>query len=107
MPVKIVEALQARGCVDRAAGAGTNNNDLNPVKSMGLLSDVAVLSRLTSATAWFVQTDAPEGIKVLWRRKTEKAMEGDFETDSVRYKSTMRFGSGWTDWRAMFGTSGT
>ncbi len=87
--------------------AGTNNNDLNPVKSMGLLSDIVTLSRLTSTTAWFVQTDAPEGMKVLWRRRIEKGMEGDFETDSVRYKSTMRFGSGWTDWRAMFGTAGT
>ena len=87
--------------------AGTNNNDLNPVKSMGLLSDAVTLSRLTSSTAWWVQTDAPEGMKVLWRRRTEKGMEGDFETDSVRYKSTMRFGSGWTDWRAMFGTPGT
>lgn len=86
--------------------AGTNNNDLNPVKSMGLLSEVVVLSRLTSSTAWFVKTDAPEGFKVLWRRKVEKGMEGDFETDSVRYKSTMRFGSGWTDWRAGFGTPG-
>jgi hypothetical protein len=86
--------------------AGTNNNDLNPVKSMGLLSDVVVLSRLTSPTAWFVQTDAPEGLKTLWRRKVEKGMEGDFETDSVRYKSTMRFGSGWTDWRAIYGTPG-
>lgn len=86
---------------------GTNNNDLNPVKSMGMLSEVVVLSRLTSPSAWFVQTDAPEGMKMLWRRKVEKGMEGDFETDSVRYKSTMRFGSGWTDWRAMFGTPGT
>jgi len=87
--------------------AGTANNDLNPIKSMGLITDVAVLSRLTSSTAWWVQTDAQNGMKVLWRRKVEKSMEGDFETDSVRYKSTMRFGSGWTDWRAVYGTPGT
>ena len=85
---------------------GTNNNDLNPVKSTGALSDAVVLSRLTSPNAWFVQTDARDGLKVLWRRKLEKAMEGDFETDSVRYKSTMRFGSGWTDWRSMYGNQG-
>lgn len=110
-PKKLIVApgnmLTAEVLLKSVLRAGTNNNDLNPVKSMGLLSDVAVLSRLTSATAWFVQTDAPEGMKVLWRRKTEKAMEGDFETDSVRYKSTMRFGSGWTDWRAVFGTPAT
>jgi hypothetical protein len=45
-------------------------------------------------------------MKTLWRRKVEKGMEGDFETDSVRYKATMRFGSGWTDWRAIFGNAG-
>ena len=86
--------------------AGTNNNDLNPVKSSGLVSKVTDLSRLTSAPAWFIQTDAQDGLKVLWRRKLKKAMEGDFETDSIRYKSTMRFGSGWTDWRGAFGNQG-
>ena len=87
--------------------AGTNNNDLNPVKSMGMLGDIVTLSRMTSNTAWFVQTDADNGMQVKWRRKVEKSMEGDFETDSVRYKSTMRFGSGWTDWRTVYGTPGT
>jgi len=109
-PKKLVVApgnmLQAEVLLKSILRAGTNNNDMNPVKSMGLLSDVVVLSRLTSATAWFVGTDADNGLKLLWRRKLEKSMEGDFETDSVRYKSTMRFGSGWTDWRAMFGTPG-
>lgn len=98
--------LQAEVLLKSVLRAGTANNDLNPVKSMGLLGDVVVMSRLTSATAWFIQTDAAEGMKMLWRRKVNKSMEGDFETDSVRYKSTMRFGSGWTDWRAMFGTPG-
>jgi hypothetical protein len=98
--------LQAEVLLKSVLRAGTANNDLNPVKSMGMLSDVVTLSRLTSSTAWFVQTDAQEGLKVLWRRRVEKGMEGDFETDSVRYKSTMRFGSGWTDWRAVYGTAG-
>lgn len=110
-PKKLVVApgnmLQAEVLLKSVLRTGTTNNDLNPVNSMKLLSDVVVLSRLTSATAWFVQTDADNGMKILWRRKIEKSMEGDFETDSVRYKSTMRFGHGWTDWRAMFGTPGT
>jgi len=109
-PKKLIVApgnmLTAEVLLNSVLRAGTSNNDLNPVKSMGLMSEIVVLSRLTSATAWFVQTDAPEGMKVLWRRKIEKGMEGDFETDSVRYKATMRFGSGWTDWRAIFGNAG-
>lgn len=99
--------LQAEVLLKSVLRAGTNNNDLNPIKSSSSLMDSAVvLSRLTSSTAWFVQTDVRDGLKVLWRRKIEKGMEGDFETDSVRYKSTMRFGSGWTDWRQIFGNSG-
>ena len=70
------------------------------------MDSAVVMSRLTSATAWFVQTDAQNGLKVLWRRKTEKTMDGDFETDSMRYRSSMRFGSGWTDWRAIYGNAG-
>lgn len=86
--------------------AGTANNDINPIKSTGSLNKSVVITRLTSTTAWFVQTDVREGMKMLWRRRVEKAMEGDFETDSMRYKSTMRFGSGWTDWRCMYGNAG-
>lgn len=83
---------------------GTSNNDVNVLKSMNL--EPVVLSRLSSATAWFIQTDAMDGLKVLWRRRIQKSMEGDFETDSMRYKSTMRFGSGWTEWRSTYGNAG-
>ena len=98
--------LVAEVLLNSVLRAGTNNNDLNPVKSSNLLTKSVDLSRLTSAPAWFVQTKAPDGLKVLWRRKLKKAMEGDFETDTIRYKSTMRFGSGWTDWRGAFGNAG-
>ena len=33
-------------------------------------------------------------------------MEGDFETDSMRYKATERYIEGWTDPRACWGTPG-
>lgn len=99
--------LQAEVLLKSVLRAGTSNNDLNPIKSSSSLMDSAhVMSRLTSPSAWFVQTDARNGLKVLWRRKVDKGMEGDFETDSMRYKSTMRFGSGWTDWRNLYGNAG-
>jgi len=40
------------------------------------------------------------------RRALQKSMEGDFETDSMRYKATERYAVGWTDPRALFGTPG-
>lgn len=99
--------LQAEVLLKSVLRTGTNNNDINPVKTTNSLSDAVVLSRLTSPNAWWIQTDARDGMKVLWRRRIEKGMEGDFETDSVRYKSTMRLASGWTEWRSMYGNQGT
>jgi hypothetical protein len=99
--------FQAEVLLKSVLRAGNANNDLNPVKSIGLLDEgAAVLSRLTSPTAWWVQTDAPEGLKLLMRRKLEKTMEGDFETDSMRYKATERYAVGFTDPRAAYGTPG-
>ena len=99
--------FQAEVLLKSVLRTGTANNDINPIKSIGLLDEgAAVLSRLTSANAWWVQTDAPEGMKLLMRREMEKTMEGDFETDSMRYKATERYAINWTDPRAMFGTAG-
>jgi hypothetical protein len=64
------------------------------------------MSRLTSPTAWWVLTDAPEGLKLMMRRRLRKSMEGDFESDSMRYKATERYQPGWTDPRTVFGTPG-
>ena len=87
--------------------AGTGNNDINPINSMGMIDGgQANLSRLTSTTAWWVQTDAKVGLQLMMRRKLEKSMEGDFETDSMRYKATERYIPGWTDWRTIYGTAG-
>jgi len=99
--------FQAEVLLKSVLKTGTADNDINPVKSMGLLADgQANLSRITSNTAWWVQTDAPEGMKLLNRRGLEKSMEGDFATDSMRYKATERYTVGWTDPRAIWGTAG-
>lgn len=110
-PTQIVtgpaNVFQAEVLLKSVLRAGTSNNDINPVKSMGLMpKGQANISRVTSNTAWWIQTDAPEGMKLLMRRPLEKSMEGDFETDSMRYKATERYGAGWTDPRALFGTPG-
>lgn len=110
-PKKIVcgpsNVFQSEVLLKSVLRAGTANNDINPIKSMGLLSEgQANLSRITSTTAWWVGTDAPRGLQLMTRRKLEKSMEGDFETDSMRYKATERYIPSWTDPRTVFGTPG-
>ena len=87
--------------------AGTPNNDINPIRSKGLLAEgSAIISRLTSTTAWWVQTNTSRGLRLMTRRDMEKSMEGDFATDSMRYKATERYAPGWTDWKNIYGNSG-
>jgi len=110
-PLKLIVApgnvFQAEVLLKSVLRTGTANNDINPVKSIGLMPEgAAVMSRLTSSTAWWVQTDAPEGLKLMMRRGLEKTMEGDFETDSMRYKATERYPISWTEHRAVYGTPG-
>jgi hypothetical protein len=81
--------FQAEVLLKSVLRAGQANNDINPVKSIGL-----------------VQTDTPVGMKLMMRRRLEKTMEGDFETDTMRYKATERYDVGFTDPRAMYGTPG-
>ena len=98
--------LNAEVILNSVLRSGTSNNDLNPVKSMGLVDKTVVLSRLTSSTQWGIQTDANQGLRVLWRRKPNKALEGDFESGSIRYKTDMRFGASWHDWRCYYNNAG-
>jgi len=99
--------LQAQVIIKSVLRTGTMNNDLNPVKSLGLLDEEpSVVSRMTSTTNWFVKNDVQRGLTLMMRRKLEKSMEGDFDTDSMKYKATERYIPGMTDWRDIFGTPG-
>ncbi len=110
-PKKIVtgpsNVFQAEVLLKSVLRTGSADNDINPVKSMGLLDGgQANMSRITSTTFWGIQTDAPEGLKLMMRRGLEKSMEGDFDSDSMRYKATERYAMGWTDPRGLYGTPG-
>lgn len=99
--------FQATVIVESVLRSGTGNNDINPIKSRGMLKKgVAVVTRVTSTTAWWVQTNVEFGGQLMMRRKLERSMEGDFETDSMRYKATERYWPNWTDPRWMYGTPG-
>ena len=99
--------FQAETILKSALRTGTANNDVNPIKTMELLKEGQFnMSRLTSATAWWVNTDAPEGLKLMMRRPLKRSMEGDFETDTMRFKATERYVPGFTDWRGVYGTPG-
>ena len=99
--------FQAETILKSPLRTGTANNDVNPIITMKLLSEGQYnMSRLSSNTAWWVNTDAPEGLKLMVRRGLKRSMEGDFETDTMRFKATKREAYGWTDPRTAYGTPG-
>lgn len=85
---------------------GSADNDPNAIREMGKIRNTKVIQLLTDADAWFVRTDCPDGMKHFQRRALKKAMEGDFETGNMRYKTSERYCFGWTDPRGVFGSEG-
>jgi len=86
---------------------GTADNDINAIKSMGMVPQGYVVNNfLTDTDAWFLKTDAPNGLKHFTRAPIRTAMEGDFDTGNVRYKARERYSFGWSDWRGIFGSPG-
>jgi|TARA_R110002012_G_scaffold97438_3_gene234119 hypothetical protein len=87
--------------------AGTADNDINAMKSMGMLPDGAIVNHfLTDTDAYFIKTDAPNGFKLFQRTSIRTAMEGDFDTGNMRFKARERYSFGVSDWRCVFGTPG-
>jgi len=87
---------------------GTADNDVNAIKSMGMIPQGYVVNNyLTDTDAFFIKTDVPNGMKMFNRASIKTAMEGDFDTGNVRYKARERYSFGWSDWRGIFGSTGT
>ena len=85
----------------------TADNDINANRSMGMIPQGYVVNNfLTDTDAWFIKTDAPNGMKHFQRTPVSTKMEGDFDTGNVRYKARERYSFGWSDWRGIFGSPG-
>ena len=97
----------AERLLNSAGRVGTADNDINAIKSMGMVPQGYVINNfLVDTDAWYVKTDAPNGLKHFNRAPIRTAMEGDFDTGNVRYKARERYSFGWSDWRGIFGTPG-
>ena len=109
--MKMIIPVQLQFVAERlmksAGRVGTADNDINAIKSMGMVPQGYVVNNfLTDTDAWFLKTDAPNGMKHFTRAPIRTAMEGDFDTGNVRYKARERYSFGWSDWRGIFGTPG-
>ena len=85
----------------------TADNDINAVRSMGMVPQGYVVNNfLTDTDAFFIKTDAPNGFKMFNRSPIKTALEGDFDTGNTRFKARERYSFGVSDWRCVFATPG-
>jgi len=86
---------------------GTADNDINAVKSLGMVPQGYVVNNfLTDTDSWYLITDVPNGMKYFERTPIKTAMEGDFDTGNVRYKARERYNFGVSDYRGIYGVQG-
>ena len=86
---------------------GTADNDINAIRNMGMVSQgYTVNNFLTDPDAFFIKTDAPNGMKMFERVSLKTGFEGDFDTGNVRYKARERYSFGFSDPRGIFGSPG-
>jgi hypothetical protein len=90
-----------------ALRTGTADNDINAIRNMGMIPEGYVVNHfITDVNAFYIKTDAPNGLKHFTRTALSTNMEGDFDTGNVRYKARERYSFGFSDPRGIFGTSG-
>lgn len=96
----------AQRILESTLRVGTADNDVNALKSMGIIPEIVVNNYLTDSDAWFIRTNAPSGLCWFDREPVQFTKDEDFDTDNAKAKAYMRFVPFWGDWRGVYGTPG-
>jgi len=99
--------FEATRLLETELRVGTADNDINAVKSNGVVPEgYGVMHHLTDTDAWFLTTDIPNGLKHFVRAPLKTGMDVDFDTGNARYKSRERYSFGWSDPLGIYGSPG-
>jgi hypothetical protein len=83
------------------------NNDINAIYHNDYIPEGYKINQfLTSANAWFIITDAEDGLKHYQRTPVETDTYVDYPTDNVMAKATERYSFGVSNPRGIFGSPG-
>lgn len=86
---------------------GTADRDINAIVKDNVIPEGYCVNHwLTSATAWFLKTDVPDGLKLKDRRAPRMTHEGDFETKNMKFTVDERNVFGVTDPLGIWGNPG-
>lgn len=83
---------------------GAADNDVNVIANLNL--DLVVTNYLIDQDAWFVKTNAMNGLTFYTRRPAGIDRDNDISTQNLAIVTSMRFDTGFTDWRGAYGSPG-
>lgn len=98
--------FEAKRIVAPTGRPGTDTNDVNAMKALGMVPKTVVNHFLTDPDAWFLRTNVPHGMKYFERRGDSFGTDNDFDTENAKFKATFRCSFGWSDWRGIYGSPG-
>lgn len=85
----------------------TANNAVNVLKATNAFPEGIKLNHyFTAPHAWFVRTNAMNGLQFFWRDRPTFDQDNDFSTKNALASTYMRFSLGCTDPRAIIGSNG-
>ena len=107
-PTKIIvprsEMWNAQEILKTEYKTNSADNNVNLMSRQGL--ELVQTNFLTDQDAWFLTTTCPNGLKFKTRRPNKYQADNDFDTGNKKLKTTMRFATGFTDWRGVYGSPG-
>lgn len=107
IPQKVVHSVNDHWLVNQVLKStmlpGGNQNDINQLNREGLSPHLS--HYLTDTDAWFVVCDQHD-VNYFDRRAATFSNSDDFDTGDALYKVTRRNGSGYGDWRGIYGSQG-
>jgi len=98
--------FEAKRILGTDGRVGTDNNDLNAIKTMSVIPEFTVNHYLSDSDQWSIITDVADGLKYFERRADQFEMDNDFDTENAKFKATARYSFGWSDPRAVYGSPG-
>lgn len=101
------EWFNANRILQSVLQSDTASNNINVLKATNAFpGGIKVNHYFTSAHAWFVRTNIPNGMQMFWREKPSFDQDNDFDTKNKKAASYMRFSLGNTDPRGIYASNG-
>lgn len=109
-PIRMIispeSAFETQRILGSVLQANTQSNNLNVLRDRNVIPEVVVTPYLADKDAWYLQTDAPQGLMSFERTDLEIQEDSSFPNGAKLVKGYKRFSAGVSDWRSITGSPG-